>query len=107
FSFSVKTYLQKLDKLSFNKYKLYLADKLADTTLDGLKATKLFGKNGEEYPDWSARALFVKMLNEITGVTKSQEVSVNNRQYNFFKVNERKRTEFNTKLKEFLRKQAV
>lgn len=101
-----KAYLQKLDKLSYRKYKLNLADKLADTTLNGLEATKLFGKDAIEHPDWSARALFVKMLNEIAGVTKPQEISVNNRQFNFFKVSEGERTEFNNKLKDFLRKQA-
>ncbi|QQG41268.1 MAG: hypothetical protein HYV90_03800 [Candidatus Woesebacteria bacterium] len=102
-----KAYLQKLDKLSLCKYKLHLADKLADTTLNGLEATKLFGKDAIVHPDWSARAIFVKMLNEIVGVTKPPEVLVNNRQFNFFKVGEVERSKFNNKLKEFLRKQAL
>ena len=101
----VQSYVAKLDKASKAKFGISLESKMIDTTLEGLEATKLFGKDAVKHPDWGSRYNFLKLVSDVTGKTKSSEpTSETNQQYNFFQVNTVEREAFHNKLKEFLRK---
>lgn len=56
----VEVYLAKLDEKSQKLWGLKLPEKVMDTYLEGLEATKVVkvGKQTEERPDWLARKSF-------------------------------------------------
>lgn len=52
---------------------------------EGLKATKLYGKDAIEHPDYSSRRKYHEALGQILGV-ESKGVTVQNNQFNFAKL---------------------
>ena len=100
----VQEYLKKFDKATRQKFGMNLGDKLVDVYTNGLSATKLTGKDAIEHDDFPTQYLFANKLSEFLGWTKSIETpSQNNSQYNFFNITSQERSDFNQKLKKFIK----
>ncbi len=76
--------------------------KTAKVLVNMLSATKLFGKNGIEHPDWKARFDAIKYINDLRGMTVEVQAPQGN-QFNFFQFGEKEQVDFNTKFTEFLK----
>src|SRR3990167_1627478 len=101
----VQAYLEQLGGKAIQKFGMSLEDKVAETYLEGLTATKLYGKNAIEHPDWAARKSFADALASFLGWTKDQsQVGNIHRQFNYFGVSEDQRDVFNKKFSDFLNK---
>ena len=101
----VQAYLEQLGGKAIQKFGMSLEDKVAETYLEGLTATKLYGKNAIEHPDWTARKSFADALASFLGWTKDQsQVGNIHRQFNYFGVSEDQRDVFNKKFSDFLNK---
>lgn len=108
-SHGVQVYLKTLSKISKKRYSLSLQDKVMLTYLDGLDATKLYGKEGREHPDWMARKQFADSLADLMKFSPENPMNQKNRsgnfnQFNFFSMNERDRQNVNSTFKDFLGK---
>ena len=100
----VELYLKTLSKVAKKRWNYSLPDKVMLTYLDGLEATKLYGKDAEEHPDWLARKAFADRFAEFFGWTRGETSPVGRlQQFNFFSVNEEDRKNFNENFKLFLR----
>lgn len=101
----VEVYLEKLDEISQRRFNLSLRDKVMETYMDGLDATKIarIGKQTLERPDWAVRKSFADKFSEFFGWSKEQVPSETQNQYNFFSVGPSEREAFNQKYKLFLR----
>ena len=101
----IQSYLKKLNRQSRAKFGVALPDKVAMTYMEGLEATKLFGKDAVEHPDWQARKQFADSFAEFFGWKQPQlPVGSQINQFNFFSIPEAKRQVFNDKFKQFLGK---
>lgn len=101
----IQTYLRKLNRQSRAKFGVALPDKVAMTYLEGLEATKLFGKDAVEHPDWQARKQFADSFAEFFGWKQPQLPSASvNQQFNFFSIPEKDKERFNNNFKSFLGK---
>ena len=102
----VEIYLASLSAKAKKRWDSSLEDKVMDTYMDGLDATKLFGKDGIEHPDWMARKSFADRFSEFFGwVSKNQGPSTPQfNQYNFFSMPAEKRKAFNDNFKGFLKR---
>ena len=102
----VEAYLAKLDELSQRKFNLSLPDKVMETYMDGLDATKVVRicKQTEERPDWLVRKAFADKFSEFFGWSKESSAPTSQNQYNFFSVSQEERDSFNQRFKEFMRK---
>ena len=100
----VQLYLKTLSKVAKKRWSLSLPDKIAMGYLDGIEATKLFGKNAIEHPDYIARLSYLDRFAEFFGWRKGEAVgNIKNQQFNFFSINEEDRRDFNASFKEFLK----
>ena len=98
----VQAYISKFDEVSRKKYKMGLGDKLIDTYLDGLEATKSPDKSGNEHPDWTARSAFADKLSEFMGWNKQpplQPQTAEYNQFNYFGVSQNEKDKIHQKLK--------
>ena len=105
-----KTYLKTLKKRALKKWDSTLEDKVADTYLDGLESTKLYGKNNKEHPDFAVRKRYADFFSSVFGWTPQNEDRARNPQvntFNFFSIKEDERKQFNKNLKDFLEGQIV
>src|SRR3990167_4824318 len=86
----VQLYLKTLSKVAKKRWSVSLPDKVALTYLDGLEATKLYGKNAVEHPDHAVRLSYADRFAEFFGWRRGEAVgSVKNQQFNFFSVDEK------------------
>ena len=99
----VTQYLAKMNKVSLQKFKMNLDDKLIDVYLSGLEATKLHGRNAIEHPDWLARKAFADKLSEFMGWTKEDKFQTANNQFNFFSFPEEEKRDFNAEFVKFVK----
>jgi len=100
----VGLYLKTLSKVAKKRWNVSLPDKVALTYLDGLEATKLYGKNAIEAPDYMARKAYADRFAEFFGWTHGDLApGAKLQQFNFFSVSPEERTEFNDKFKDFLK----
>ncbi len=74
---------------------------------EGLDANKYVGKEAEEVPDHPTRKVFADKMMEFFGWSEQKQIPTQNNQYNFFSTTKEKQIEFNSKLKQFLRKNPV
>lgn len=100
----VQIYLEKLGEKAKKKFGMELRDKVMETYLDGLEATKLMGKDSIEHPDYSTRLAFADRFSDFFGWLEQRREAKAYNQYNFFSVNEKERAKFNTNFKGFLDK---
>ena len=102
---SVQKYLQLLDVESRKKFNGQgIEDKVIEVYTEGLSATKLFGKNAKEHPDWLARKAFADKIGGMLGIGGSdQGGGDNNNQYNFFMFGKEEKEEFNEAFGEFVK----
>jgi len=102
----VELYLKTLSKVCKNRFNLSLQDKVMTTYLDGLEATKLYGKNAIEHPDTMARIASADRFAEFFGwkrgvvPTASQQFN----QFNFFSIDQEEQKRFNDNFKNMLGK---
>jgi len=104
----VQLYLKRIEKRAKKKLGIPLRDKVMDTYLEGLRATKLYGKEAKEHPDYLARKAYADQFAEFFGwidkhKSGSGAVPAFN-QFNFFSVDEKKRQKFNDSFKSFLKR---
>lgn len=100
----IQLYLKTLSKISKHRTGLSLPDKVAMVYLDGLEATKLYGKNAIEAPDWQARKAFADKFSEFFGWSHPQFAPGSKfQQFNFFATPVEERQSFNDDFKVFLR----
>lgn len=94
----VQKYLKKLDKESRRIFDgKGIEDKVIEVYTGGLGATKLYGKNAKEHPDWLARKAFADKIGGMLGMGGSGEgPGTNNNQYNFFMFKNEEKEEFNS-----------
>ena len=104
---AVQVYLKKIDKVSREKYHSSIQDSVMNTYFEGLKATKLFGKDGIEHPDWLARKSFADKFAEFFGwSTPFGSPNLHpqgNQQFNFFMFSKEEKRDFNSSFEGFLR----
>lgn len=101
----VQLYLRKIGKSFKNRYGKSLPYKVMETYADGLQATKLYGKDGIEHPDYSVRKSYADAFSEFFG-WKHQSVPAGTKiqQNNFFSVPKIEQEKFNSDFKDFLRR---
>ncbi|HZX13020.1 MAG: hypothetical protein UV58_C0013G0008 [Candidatus Wolfebacteria bacterium GW2011_GWC1_43_10] len=100
----VGLYLKTLSKVAKKRWNVSLPDKVALTYLDGLEATKLYGKNAIEAPDYMARKVYADRFAEFFGWTHGDLApGAKLQQFNFFSVDEKTRNDFNSHFREFLK----
>ena len=102
---AVDVYLKKLDKISRTKFRVGLQDKVMNTYMEGLDATRLFGKEGIEHPDWQARKSFADSFATFFGWIESEKShpTQQNNQFNFFSVPKEEQEVFNNEFEQFLK----
>ena len=54
----VQAYLKSLGGKAISKWGMPIEDKVMDVYMEGLDATRLYGKDAIEHPDWGARKSF-------------------------------------------------
>lgn len=100
----VKVYLKTLSKVAKKRWNLSLPDKVAMTYLNGLEATKLYGKEGTEHPDYSVRKSYADRFATFFGWTRGETTSNSKlQQFNFFSLDDDTKEDFNDSFKTFLR----
>jgi len=101
----VQVYLKRLGKSFKERYGKELPDQVIEGYADGLRATKLYGKDGIEMPDWTARKQYLDAFAEFFG-WKHQAIAQGAKiqQNNFFSVPKNEQSKFNDDFKEFIRK---
>ena len=100
----VQLYLKTLSKVAKKRWSLSLPDKIAMGYLDGIEATKLFGKDAIEHPDYMARLSYLDRFAEFFGWRKAEGISHTKlQQFNFFSVPAEEKKDFNEKFKVFLK----
>lgn len=100
----VELYLKTLSKLCKRRFNLSLQDKVMTTYLDGLEATKLFGKDAIEHPDHLTRMSAADRFAEFFG-WKRGFMPVAGQQFNtfnFFSVEQEEQKKFNDNFKNML-----
>lgn len=102
----VDIYLKSLDALSRKKFGMSIQDKVMNVYYEGLEATKLFGKEGIEHADHPTRILAADRMAGFFGWNKVgvEDETKQFNQFNFFNVKQDKQKEFQSNLKEFLKK---
>ena len=101
-------YIARLNKRAKDKLGMEIDDKLVDTYVNALDATKLYGRKGIEHPDHTTRLSAADKIMEVKGLKggKSHDKSGDQyNQYNFFSVKEDERKEFDKNMKKFLEDQ--
>lgn len=104
----VKAYLAELEQKSKKKYGMSMAEKTIDVYMGGLEATKLYGKDALEHPDYAVRKAYADKLTEFMGwhgssgenPIKSNKTQINN----FFVTPKEEQESFNKDFKQFMRK---
>lgn len=102
----VNTYIKQLDLQARERWNKSIREKVMDVYADGLDATKLYGKQGLEHPDHMTRKAFADRLAEFFGWDHSGDQlgrPAQYQQFNFFSVDDKRRSKFNEKFKEFVR----
>jgi len=101
----VEVYLAQLDKKAQRRFGLNLKEKVMETYLDGLDATKWVrkGKRSIEHPDFLARKQFADKFSEFFQWSSDAPPQKEGQQYNFFMFSEKEQGEFNDKFKDFLK----
>lgn len=101
----VQVYLKKLDKKAQKRFGMELHEKVADTYLDGLEATKLYGKDGTEHPDSMARLAYADRFAKFFGWVSDGETQAKtkNQQFNFFSTSGEEKENFNNSFIDFLK----
>ena len=104
----IKKYLAELDRKSREKFGLTIQDKVMETYLNGLDATKLYGKKAKEHPDHLARIAYADRFSKFFGWEKTgiEDKANEYNQFNFFQVKPEDQKKFHTNLKEFINKQS-
>lgn len=103
----VQIYLKQLDLDAKERWGKSIGHKVMDVYADGLDATKLYGKDSVEHPDFGERRQYADRLSELMGWRKPQAEAgsrpIQYQQFNYFSVNEERREEFNKNFKKFLK----
>ena len=100
----VEEYLKSLSIKCRQRFKMGLRDKVMEVYLDGLEATKLYGKDALERPDHLARKAFADKFAEFFGWSRASTLPQGNfNQFNYFSVDEKKRDEFNSNFRDFIK----
>ena len=103
-SSGVQKYVKKLDKKSRELFGVSIGDKIVEVYTEGMGATKLFGKNAIEHPDWLARKAFADKIGPMIGLgTGPPEGGGKGNQYNFFMFNQQEKSEFNSAFGKFVK----
>ena len=101
--FGVQLYLKRLDDTAKKRWKVSLPDKVMQTYMEGLDATKLYGKDAIEHPDWANRKAFADKFSEFFNWSQAMAAPVGGfNQFNFFAIDEDQRNKFNNNFKGFL-----
>jgi len=69
----VDAYIKSLNVTTQKKWGLSLETKTMEVYLDGLDATKLYGKDGKIHPDYAVRLQFADRFSEFLGWSKKTE----------------------------------
>ena len=101
----VHKYVELLDKESIRKYgkENGIRAKVVEVYVAGLEATKLFGKNAIEHPDWLARKAFADRVAPMLGMGTGAPEPGKGNQYNFFMFDNREKSEFNSAFGKFVK----
>ncbi len=102
----VLNYLKSLDQASREKFGKSIQDKVMGTYFDALDATKLYGKEAIEHPDYRVRIESADRFTKFFGweLVEPTEEGKQFNQFNFFNVNPNKQRQFHENLKSFLKK---
>lgn len=102
----VQEYVKTLNRIAQEKFGIGVKDKLALTYVEGLEATKLYGADALEAPDWQSRHKFAesvaRFLNLVEQAGEGRRVQAN--QFNFFSVSNEEKQAINKNFTEFLKK---
>jgi len=102
----VEAYIKSLDVTAQKKWGLSLPMKTMLVYLSGLDATKFYGKDGVEHPDFAVRLKFADRFAEFFGWINRSPARAGRlkKQPIFFETPEEEgRTDFNNRFKDFLR----
>ena len=100
----VQNYIKTLSAKAQKRWNTTIEDKVLDTYLDGLEATKLYGKNAIPHPDFMARKAFADRFAGFFGWVREGGLPTGSyQQINFFEVAREERRQFNENFKGFLR----
>ena len=85
-----------------------MTEKTVDVYMDGLKATKLYGKDAVSHPDYAVRKAYADKLVEFMGwrnsPVSSEAVGNKTQINNFFVTPKAEQENFNRGFKQFMRK---
>ena len=98
----VKKYIRSLNKESRKIFGKSIEKKVVEIYVAGMGATKLFGKDAIEHPDWVARKAFADNMASMLGM-KGETAPQKGNQYNFFMFNQTERDEFNSAFGDFVK----
>ena len=70
----VQAYLKELGGEAMKRWNMSVQDKVMDVYLDGLDATRLFGKDAIEHPDHLTRKAFADRFSEFFGWVQSAQL---------------------------------
>lgn len=99
----IKQYLKSFSKSAMKRWNMTIEEKIVSVYMDGLDATKLYGKSAIEHPDHLARKSYADKLSEFFSWSQSPQLAKQQfQQFNFFTTPEKDREVFNDKLKGFL-----
>jgi len=98
----VAQYLQTFDAKAQVKFGVSLRSKVQDVLLDGLQATKLYGKDAISHPDYNSRLSYTKVISEMLGILESKDKG-GKTQVNFFMFDDKQRKNFNNVFNSFVR----
>lgn len=105
-STGVQKYLKMLDVESKRRFNgRGIEDKVVDTYVEGLEATKLYGKNAIKHPDYLARKAFADKIGGMLGIGGTDDGGGDKNQYNFFMFGQEEKQEFNEAFGEFVKNQ--
>ena len=105
-------YIKTLSVMAKRRFNMPIANKIMGVYLDGLDATKLYGKDAVEHPDHRTRKEFADRLSELIEFVPTtympgsapQGKGANFNQFNFFSMAEKERENYNNNFKDFLTK---
>lgn len=101
----VQEYVESLSRIARKRWDMSLPDKVMETYLDGLEATKLYTRKAIEHPDYVTRLAFANTIAEFFGWIQSFTSRKKNNIVNFFGTDEKERMHFNKEFSSFTKRQ--
>ena len=100
----VQKYVKLLDKESRRVFNGQgIEKKVIEVYVDGLQATKLFGKNAVKHPDFLARKAYADRISPMVGIEGGDKGGGDQNQYNFFMFSNQEKNDFNKDFAKFVK----